>query len=60
MSCDEKVLDGYKKKEKVAYMRLLCSLASEKYEYNSILYFKGKTCKSLERRIKSMIKKIAR
>lgn len=57
MSCDEKVLDGYKKKEKVAYMRLLCSLASEKYEYNSILYFKGKTCKSLERRIKSMIKK---
>ena len=56
MSCDEKVLDGYKKQEKVAYMRLLCSLASEKYEYNSILYFKGKTCKSLERRIKSMIK----
>ena len=56
MSCDEKVLDGYKKQEKVAYMRLLCSLASEKYEYNSRLYFKGKTCKSLERRIKSMIK----
>lgn len=56
MACDEKVLRGYKKKEKAIYMKMLCEMACDEEDMNNIIYFKGKTEKSFERRLKNMMK----
>lgn len=59
MACDEQVLKGYKKKEKIVYMKLLCEMACDKQDttnISNIIYFKGKTEKNFERRLKNMMK----
>ena len=59
MACDEQVLKGYKKKEKIVYMKLLCEMACDKQNtenISNIIYFKGKTEKNFERRLKNMMK----
>ena len=59
MACDEQVLKGYKKKEKIVYMKLLCEMACDKHNtenISNIIYFKGKTEKNFERRLKNMMK----
>ena len=59
MACDEQVLKGYKKKEKIVYMKLLCEMACDKKNtenISNIIYFIGKTEKSFERRLKNMMK----
>lgn len=59
MACDEQVLKGYKKKEKIVYMKLLCEMACDKQNMeniSNIIYFKGKIEKNFERRLKNMMK----
>ena len=59
MACDEQVLKGCKKKEKIVYMKLLCEMACDKQDtanISNIIYFKGKTEKNFERRLKNMMK----
>ena len=59
MACDEQVLKGYKKKERIVYMKLLCEMACDKQKMeniSNIIYFKGKTEKNFERRLKNMMK----
>ena len=60
MACDEQVLINCEKKDKIEYMRLLCSMACDKIDVqhiSSIIYFKGKTELNFERRIKNIMKK---
>ena len=52
MACDKQVLRIYKKKEKLAYMKLLCEMACDKQDtvnIGNIIYLKGKAERNFER-----------
>lgn len=59
MACDKQVLRIYKKKEKLAYMKLLCEMACDKQDtvnIGNIIYLKGKAERNFERRLRNIMK----